>query len=55
MTAAKARCGFIILLALGCSGSAALSACERRTPAEKAGDKIEQAGDKLEDKLDEAN
>jgi hypothetical protein len=35
--------------------SAALSACQRKTPAEKVGDKIENAGDKIEDKLDESN
>jgi hypothetical protein len=33
----------------------ALSACRKKTPAEKVGDKIENAGDKIEDKIDEAN
>ncbi len=31
---------------------AGFSGCQRKTPAEKAGDKIEDVGDKVEDKLD---
>jgi hypothetical protein len=55
MTTAKARCGFVVLLTLGCLSSAAVSACQKKTPAEKVGDKIEHAGDEIEDELDEAN
>ena len=33
----------------------ALGGCKKKTPLEKAGDKIEDLGDKAEDKLDEAN
>jgi hypothetical protein len=55
MNSAKSRRGVPVLLAVACLSMAALSACERKTPAEKVGDKIEKAGDKIEDKLDEAN
>lgn len=41
---------FVLSLAL-----AGFSGCQRKTPAEKAGDKIEDVGDKVEDKLDETN
>lgn len=46
------RRGTLILIA--CLGLLA-TACAKKTPAEKAGNKIENAGDKLEDKIDEAN
>jgi hypothetical protein len=55
MNAAMSRRGITVLLTLACLSSAGLSACEKKTPAEKVGDKIEKAGDKIEDKLDEAN
>lgn len=54
---------FVLLTVLGGSAAAALSGCEEKGPAEKAGekvddalekagDKIEDAGDKVEDALD---
>jgi hypothetical protein len=43
---------FTIALAVGLSS---VSACRKKTPAEKFGDKIENAGDKIEDEIDEAN
>jgi hypothetical protein len=55
MNAAKSRRGITVLLTLACLNIAALSACRKKTPAEKVGDKIENAGDKLEDEIDEAN
>ena len=55
MNAAKSRRGFQVLLAVAGLSIAALSACEKKSPAEKVGDKIENAGDKIEDKIDEAN
>jgi hypothetical protein len=33
---------------------AGFAGCQRKTPAEKVGDKIEDVGDKIEDKVDEA-
>lgn len=45
---------FVVALALSV-GAASVSACKKKTPAEKMGDKIENAGDKIEDKIDEAN
>lgn len=45
---------FVVVLALSV-GAVSVSACRKKTPAEKVGDKIENAGDKLEDKIDEAN
>jgi hypothetical protein len=50
----RCRGPFLLTLAMAVSISS-LAACERKTPAEKVGDKIENAGDKIEDKLDEAN
>ena len=55
MTATNSRRGIAVLLLSAGLSVAALSACEKKTPAEKVGDKIEKAGDKIEDKLDEAN
>lgn len=50
----RCRGPFLVTLALAV-GLASVSACRKKTPAEKVGDKIENAGDKIEDKLDEAN
>lgn len=50
----RCRGAFLLTLALAV-GLSSLSACEKKSPAEKVGDKIENAGDKIEDKLDEAN
>lgn len=41
---------FVLSLAI-----AGFSGCQRKTPAEKVGDKIEDVGDKVEDKLDETH
>ena len=55
MSAINSRRGISVLLMSACLSVAALAGCVKKTPAEKAGDKIEKAGDKIEDKLDEAN
>jgi hypothetical protein len=50
----RCRGPFLLTVALAV-GLASVSACKKKTPAEKIGDKIENAGDKIEDKIDEAN
>ena len=50
----RCRGAFLVTLALAV-GLTSVSACKKKSPAEKIGDKIENAGDKIEDKLDEAN
>ncbi|MFT3921318.1 MAG: hypothetical protein QM778_02160 [Myxococcales bacterium] len=41
---------FVLSLAL-----AGFAGCQRKTPAEKVGDKIEDVGDRIEDKVDESH
>jgi predicted small secreted protein len=42
----------VFLLAIAMVATFALTSCERDTPGEEAGEKIEEAGEKVEDAAD---
>lgn len=53
----KKNISSFLLILLGAAGAIALTACEKKGPAEKAGEKldnaVEDAGDKIEDATDQ--